>query len=50
MRQCSQTPSWISGVSFQVEGKGRMGRKRGKKSPKSLTQKFGSTANAAVNR
>jgi len=33
----------------QREGKGRKGRGRGDKSPECLSQKLGSTANAAVN-
>jgi len=39
-------PSWILGVSFQAEGEGKA---RGNKSPEWLSQKLGSTANAAVN-
>ena len=35
--------------SKQREGKGRKGRERGDKSPEWLSQKLGSTANAAVN-
>jgi len=40
-------PSWISGVS--LEGTGSKGRERGNKSPEWLSQKLGTTANAAVN-
>jgi len=35
--------------SKQREGEGRKGRERGDKSPEWLSQKLGSTANAAVN-
>jgi len=40
----------MSGVSFQAEGgEGKKGEGEGDKSPEWLSQKLGSTANAAVN-
>ena len=42
-------PRPLSQISEQREGKGRKVREMGDKSPEWLSQKLGSTANAAVN-
>jgi len=49
--QCSPDPlaGFQGSPSKRREGKGRKGRERGNKSSEWLSQKLGSTANAAVN-
>jgi len=49
LRELTALPRFQGSPSKQREGKGRKGRERGDKSPELLSQKLGSTANAAVN-